>query len=169
MLVSGLCASKEHMCLIVVLLEGMFQENNKEAPLMGSLGPKGRKCLCSRLPERGCLEQRMPGSLELSWGEAGPDWPGREASSAETHQPTVQHTLDTTNKANSDAYFVAWMMWMLSGIRLVCLLWLELPPLTVKLGLLFSNWHEQNFLWGLNAVERGKAFCGICMKSRHFI
>lgn len=29
---------------------------------MGSLGPKGRKCLCSRLPERGCLEQRMPGS-----------------------------------------------------------------------------------------------------------
>lgn len=30
-------------------------------------------------------------------------------------------------------------MWMLSGIHLVCLLWLELPPLTVKLGCYFPT------------------------------
>lgn len=49
------------------------------------------------------------------------------------------------------------MIWMLSGIRLVCLLWLELPPQTVKLGMLFSNWQEENFLWGLS-VELCKSW-----------
>lgn len=86
------------------------------------------------------------GSVEPSLGRLDLNSQAGEAASAETISLQPSPSWAPAKPNLTPLLQCEWLGCVQEFRCLVYLLWLELPLQTVILGMLFSNWHEENFL-----------------------